>query len=94
LQRELAPALGQHAALDRVIERLPVMLQELARPELARRMAQELALLMQAALLVQSAPAAVWQAFCDSRLAGHWGQAFGTLGPQADLDAIIARAMP
>jgi putative acyl-CoA dehydrogenase len=94
LQRELAPARGQHAALDRAIERLPLMLQELARPEQARRMAQELALLMQAALLVQSAPPAVWQAFCDSRLAGHWGQAFGTLGPQADLDAIIARAMP
>lgn len=94
LQRELAPARGRHGALDRAIERLPLVLQELARPEQARRLAQELALLMQAALLVQSAPAAVWQAFCDSRLAGHWGQAFGTLGPQADLDAIIARAMP
>jgi putative acyl-CoA dehydrogenase len=36
----------------------------------------------------------VFSAFCDSRLAGNWGQAFGTLGAQTDFDTIIARAMP
>jgi putative acyl-CoA dehydrogenase len=58
---------------------------------------------VQAALLFQSAPAAVFSAFCDSRLAGWmpnaplsgaWGPAFGTLGAQTDFDTIIARAMP
>ena len=42
----------------------------------------------------RTAPTAVFAAFCDSRLAGQWGQAFGTLGGATDFDAIIARAMP
>jgi len=36
----------------------------------------------------------MFEAFCDSRLGGDWGHAFGTLGPATDFDAIIARAMP
>jgi putative acyl-CoA dehydrogenase len=43
---------------------------------------------------VQSAPSFVAAAFCDSRLGGDWGHAFGTLGPGADLDRLIARALP
>ena len=92
LQRELAPALGRHAALDRAMSRLPVMLQEMATPDQARRLAQELALLLQAALLTQIAPPAVWQAFCESRLAGQGGLTFGMLGPHANVDAILALA--
>jgi putative acyl-CoA dehydrogenase len=49
---------------------------------------------VQAALLHQTAPASVFAAFCDSRVAGNWGQAFGTLGANTDFDAIIDRAMP
>ena len=60
----------------------------------ARRLAQDLALALQAALLVQSAPAAVVGAFCDSRLGGNWGHTFGTLRAGTDFDAILARAMP
>jgi putative acyl-CoA dehydrogenase len=60
----------------------------------ARRLAQDVALAVQASLLYQSAPAAVFGAFCDSRLAGDWGHAFGTLSAGVDFDAIIARAMP
>jgi putative acyl-CoA dehydrogenase len=60
----------------------------------ARRLAQDVALAVQAALLLQAAPAAVFVAFCDSRLAGNWGQAFGTLGSSTDFDTIITRAMP
>jgi putative acyl-CoA dehydrogenase len=60
----------------------------------ARRLAQDVALAVQAALLYQSAPEPVFAAFCDSRLAGNWGQAFGTLGAGTDFDTIIARAMP
>ena len=36
----------------------------------------------------------VFGAFCDSRLGGHWGHAFGTLGSGVDFDAILQRAMP
>jgi putative acyl-CoA dehydrogenase len=59
-----------------------------------RRLAQDVALAVQAALLYQSAPAAVFSAFCDSRLGGNWGQSFGTLGRGVDFDAILTRAMP
>jgi len=60
----------------------------------ARRLSQDIALAMQAALLCRSAPGAVADSFCDSRLGGDWGQVFGTLGPGADVDAILSRARP
>mgnify|MGYP006199832325 CR=1 FL=1 len=50
--------------------------------------------IVQAALLAQTAPPAVFGAFCDSRLAGHWGHSFGSLGAGVDFDAIIQRAQP
>jgi putative acyl-CoA dehydrogenase len=94
LAQELAPAKGAHAALDRLAASLPLRVDEMATEVEARRLAQDVALAVQAALLHQAAPAAVFAAFCDSRIAGHWGQAFGTLGAATDFDAIIARAMP
>ncbi|MBN9406709.1 MAG: acyl-CoA dehydrogenase family protein [Burkholderiales bacterium] len=94
LQAELAPARGAHAALDRMIDALPTRIDTLANETEARRLAQDVALALQGALLAQTAPAAVTDAFCASRLGGDWGQAFGTLSARADMDAIIARAMP
>jgi len=94
LAQELAAAKGAHPALDRLAAALPTRIEEMATEIEARRLAQDVALAVQAALLLQTAPAAVFGAFCDSRLAGNWGQAFGTLGAGADFDAIIARAMP
>ena len=94
LAAELAPAKGAHAALDRMVAALPVRVEEMASEVEARRLAQDVALAVQAALLHQGAPAAVFNAFCDSRLGGNWGHAFGTLGAATDFDAILARAMP
>jgi putative acyl-CoA dehydrogenase len=94
LAHELAPAKGAHPALDRLAAALPTRVEDMATEIEARRLAQDVALAVQAALLYQSAPAAVFDAFCDSRLAGNWGQAFGTLGRGLDLDALIQRAMP
>ena len=97
LASELAPAKGAHRALDRLAAALLVrvenMTTETAEFE-ARSLAQDVALAVQAALLYQTAPAAVFAAFCDSRLAGNWGQAFGTLASGTDFNSIIARAMP
>lgn len=97
LDQELACARGAHPALDRAIAALPLRLQALASDsgaqQQARRLAQELALALQAALLLRSAPAGVFAAFCASRLAGDWGHSFGTLGATADLDALLARAL-
>ena len=94
LAQELAPARGAHPALERMIDSLPTRVELLANEVQARRLAQDVALAVQAALLQQSAPAAVFSAFCDSRLGGDWGYSFGTLGSDVDFDAIIRRAMP
>ncbi|MRD48551.1 isovaleryl-CoA dehydrogenase [Caenimonas koreensis DSM 17982] len=94
LAAELAPAKGAHAALDRMIASLPMRVEEMASEMHARRLAQDVALAVQAALLFQSAPAPLFAAFCDSRIAGNWGHAFGTLGAATDFDTIIERAMP
>ncbi|MDP3357036.1 MAG: isovaleryl-CoA dehydrogenase [Polaromonas sp.] len=94
LAHELAPAKGAHTALDRLAAALPTRVEEMATEIEARRLAQDVALAVQAALLYQTAPAAVFSAFCDSRLAGNWGQAFGTLGAGTDFVALVHRAMP
>ena len=94
LVQELAPAKGAHPALDRLAAALPTRVAHMATEVEARRLAQDVALAVQAALLYQSAPAAVFSAFCDSRLGGNWGHTFGTLGSQTDFDAILQRAMP
>jgi putative acyl-CoA dehydrogenase len=94
LAHELAPARGAHPALDRMAAQLPARVEAMATEVEARRLAQDVALAVQAALLFQTAPAAVFAAFCDSRLGGNWGQAFGTLPAGTDFDTIITRAMP
>jgi putative acyl-CoA dehydrogenase len=55
----------------------------------ARRVAERLALALQASLLVRFSPPAVADAFCASRLDGDWGRAFGTLPPGVDVDSVI-----
>jgi putative acyl-CoA dehydrogenase len=94
LAQELAAARGTHPALDRLAAALPTRIEEMGTEIEARRLAQDVALAVQAALLHQTAPAAVFSAFCDSRIAGNWGQAFGTLGAGTDFDTIITRALP
>jgi putative acyl-CoA dehydrogenase len=94
LAQELAPAKGAHAALDRMVASLPTRVEEMATEMEARRLAQDVALCVQAALLFQTAPSSVFAAFCDSRLGGNWGNAFGTLPASVDFDTIVARARP
>ena len=93
LAKELAPAKGAHRALDHLAATLTTRIDDATEIE-ARRLAQDVALAVQASLLYQTAPEAVFTAFCQSRLGGDWGQAFGTLGAQTDFDAIIQRALP
>lgn len=93
LAKELAPAKGVHLALDHLAATLPSRIDDATEVE-ARRLAQDVALAVQASLLYQTAPEPVFTAFCQSRLGSDWGQAFGTLGAQTDFDTIIQRAMP
>jgi putative acyl-CoA dehydrogenase len=60
----------------------------------ARRLVEELALALQASLLVRHSPPAVADAFCASRLAGGSGRVYGTLPAGVDAGAIIDRAFP
>ena len=94
LAEELAPARGMHPALDHLADRLPQRIEAMASETEARRLAQDVALAVQAALLAQTAPAAVLDAFCQSRLAGHGGMTLGTLPATVDFDALITRAQP
>jgi putative acyl-CoA dehydrogenase len=95
LNAEFAPALGRNAAFDRFSAQLKDRIADAAEHEsAARRLAQDVALTVQASLLLRHAPDYVADAFCNSRLTGDWGYAFGTLPPQAPFDPIIARAMP
>ncbi|HEX2547719.1 MAG TPA: isovaleryl-CoA dehydrogenase, partial [Ramlibacter sp.] len=84
LQDELAPVKGAHPALDRMLASLPMRVEEMTTEVEARRLAQDVALTVQAGLLCQTAPAAVFSAFCASRLGGDWGHAFGTLSERTD----------
>ena len=94
LAHELAPAKGMHPALDRLAAQLPIRVEEMATELEARRLAQDVALAVQAALLAQTAPLEVFAAFCDSRIGGHWGYSFGSLNAATAFDRIIERAQP
>ncbi len=60
----------------------------------ARRLVEDLAVALQASLLVRHAPAAVADAFCAGRLDGDRGRVYGTLPAGIDAAAIIERAVP
>jgi putative acyl-CoA dehydrogenase len=60
----------------------------------ARRVVEAMALCLEGSLLVRTAPAAVADAFCASRLAADRGLEYGTLPAGTDFEAIIARSRP
>jgi putative acyl-CoA dehydrogenase len=60
----------------------------------ARRMVEDLAVALQASLLVRHAPPAVADAFCTARLDGNGGRVYGTLPRGVAAQAIIDRALP
>jgi len=93
--RELEGARGASALLDRWVVALQQELGDLADAEYrARDVVDRMALALQAALLLQHAPAAVSDAFCASRLAERSVRNYGTLPRGVDCAAIIARATP
>ncbi|HEY6525574.1 MAG TPA: acyl-CoA dehydrogenase family protein [Solirubrobacteraceae bacterium] len=60
----------------------------------ARRLVEDLAVALQASLLVRHAPPAVADAFCAGRLEGDRGRVYGTLPAGVEAGAIIERALP
>jgi putative acyl-CoA dehydrogenase len=53
-----------------------------------------MALCLQGSLLVRTAPAAVADAFCASRLGPEGGLEYGTLPAGSDFEQILARGRP
>ncbi|WP_147651912.1 acyl-CoA dehydrogenase family protein [Vulcaniibacterium gelatinicum] len=95
LRAEWQAARGLDPALDAAIARLDAALApDQADDEAgARLLAERLALVLQAALLLRArSPAA--EAFCRSRLGGGHGLGFGTLPVDAPFDALIGRVLP
>jgi putative acyl-CoA dehydrogenase len=92
LLAELGTAAGADRRFDDALARLQKELTSFDDLELrARRLVEQMALLLQGSLLLRHAPAAVADAFCASRLDRDWGGAFGTLPAGLDLDSILER---
>jgi putative acyl-CoA dehydrogenase len=88
-------AAGGDARLDAHLEQVKDELAALAVEDpqwRARRLVEDLAVALQASLLVRYAPTAVADAFCAARLGGG-GRAFGTLPSGVDAEAIVERAL-
>ncbi|MFH8369980.1 acyl-CoA dehydrogenase family protein [Streptomyces sp. NPDC018031] len=92
---EVDTTAGADARLDAAVARLRDLLTQLADPQraqlLARRLAEQLTLVLQGSLLVRHSHPAVADAFCASRLSGDWGNAFGTLPPGVETGPILDR---
>lgn len=95
---EVGLAAGADRRLDDAARRLRDLLGTLTDPhraqQAARRVAEQLTLVLQGSLLVRHSTPAVADAFCASRLGGDWGKAFGTLPPGTELGPILERTVP
>jgi putative acyl-CoA dehydrogenase len=93
LLEEVRTARGADRRLDAAVQAVEADLRQ-PRETDARRLAERLALLLQASLLVRWAPAEVAGVFCATRLDRQGGYAFGTLPAHAPARAIVQRAWP
>ncbi len=97
LEQEFAPARGAHAAFDRAADAVLRQVDAVTEEGQARRLARDVALVLQAALIFRNTQhhgaTAVFDAFCDSRLA-QASDVFGLLPARHDLELLVARAMP
>lgn len=92
---EIDASRGQHPSLDAAVDRLQIALRDTdALAYRARSLIDQLALTLQAALLLQTAPSAVADAFVLSRLDSQGDRNFGTLPRGVAVDTLLARADP
>jgi putative acyl-CoA dehydrogenase len=93
IAHECAPAQGRHVAFDRALASVLFQVDAGTEEAQARRLARDVALLMQAATLFQQAPDFVFDSFCASRLNAS-ADVFGLLPSGLPLPTLIQRAMP
>jgi putative acyl-CoA dehydrogenase len=89
---EIRPARGSDRRFDAFTGTLEKNLTASATELEARRLAERMALALQASLLIRHSVPEIADAFCASRLAGEGGRAFGTLPASTNFKAIINRA--
>ncbi len=90
---EVQRAAGEDSRLDQAAEDLRKEMADTGDAAFrARRVAERMALVLQASLLVRFGNPAVTAAFCASRLERDHGGAFGTLAPGVDAPRVIAQA--
>lgn len=91
---ELAQTQSQDPRLDAHVDALKAQLTDFQTLEYrGRKVAEDISLALQGALLVRHGHPAVAEAFLVSRLDRQWGGAFGTLPTGLDLAPIIERAL-
>jgi putative acyl-CoA dehydrogenase len=94
-REEIAPAIHARSALAAAAREVETRLRDDSGDESqARAIVERLALVLQAALLVQSAPAAVADAYIASRLGPTRGAVYGALPAGIPLGPILERALP
>lgn len=92
---ELDQAAGADSRYDAFLARTKNQFADLADLEFrARRLVGDLALALQASLLLRHGHPAVADAFTGSRLDRDWGTVFGTLPPGVDTATILDRGTP
>jgi putative acyl-CoA dehydrogenase len=100
LLAEVEPARGHSPALDAAVDACAAVgaaARSEDAPWAARRMVEQLAVTLQAALLVRHRPGPVADAFVASRLGGDHGATFGTLGgsvPAAAAGPVLTQVVP
>jgi putative acyl-CoA dehydrogenase len=92
---ELETAKGGHSVLDKEIAQLAQQLDITAELESRSRwLVERMALALQAAILVRAGNHAIADVFCETRLGGAHGNAFGTLPPESHFNTLMIRALP
>jgi putative acyl-CoA dehydrogenase len=92
---EIALAAGADSRLDAAAGKLRSALASIGDNQSeARRLVEQMAIVLQGALLTRFGHPAVTDAFAATRLGGDWGHAFGTLPRGVDVRAIVDRAKP
>lgn len=99
LSQELAAAKGEHAAFDAHCQRMQSQLEQARKnPEqaaaAARGMTEQLALGLQASLMLRLADPDTADVFCRTRLGGEGGRSFGVLPHGVGCERIIDGALP
>jgi len=94
---EVAQAVGAHPLFDAHLDETRMLARDVGRADaptqgaMARRLVEQLALTLQASLLLRTAPATVSEAFVASRLGEGRGRHYGVLPAGADAAAILDR---